>query len=207
LLGERWLISAAEAPPVLPVELVAPPPAPAEPIETPRPAPAQSRRQPVRLPKPIETPRPPAAESPREPAPPPEAAAPPEPMPPPPAPAVVADAPPSSPPTDRSGSAVPPAAAPGLPPVSSPPVASGPREGGPIVTSAPSLVAAVPEPGRGAEPGGSITRHARPQGGYQVRPSYPSAARRLGIQGTTLLKVHVLVDGRVGDVVVQETAG
>ena len=40
-----------------------------------------------------------------------------------------------------------------------------------------------------------------------MRPSYPATARRLGIQGTTLLKVHVLVDGRVGDVVVQESAG
>jgi protein TonB len=40
-----------------------------------------------------------------------------------------------------------------------------------------------------------------------VRPGYPQSARRLGIQGITLLKVHVLIDGRVGDVVVQETAG
>ena len=52
-----------------------------------------------------------------------------------------------------------------------------------------------------------MTTTARPQGGYQVRPSYPATARRLGIQGTTLLRIHVLVDGRVGDVVVQETAG
>jgi protein TonB len=51
------------------------------------------------------------------------------------------------------------------------------------------------------------TELARPKGGYQVRPSYPSTARRLGAQGTTLLKVHVLADGRVGEVVVQESAG
>lgn len=51
------------------------------------------------------------------------------------------------------------------------------------------------------------TELARPKGGYQVRPSYPSAARRLGAQGTTLLKVHVLADGRVGEVIVQESAG
>jgi protein TonB len=53
----------------------------------------------------------------------------------------------------------------------------------------------------------AVTTTARPQGGYQVRPSYPAAPRRLGIQGTTLLRIHVLVDGRVGDVVVQQTAG
>lgn len=40
-----------------------------------------------------------------------------------------------------------------------------------------------------------------------MRPSYPATARRLGIQGITLLRVHVLIDGRVGDVLVQESAG
>ncbi|MEX2220864.1 MAG: energy transducer TonB [Candidatus Rokuibacteriota bacterium] len=52
-----------------------------------------------------------------------------------------------------------------------------------------------------------MTRTARPQGGYQVRPSYPSTPRRLGIQGTTMLRVHVLVDGRIGDVLVERSAG
>jgi periplasmic protein TonB len=52
-----------------------------------------------------------------------------------------------------------------------------------------------------------ITRTARPQGGYQVRPTYPAAPRRLGIQGTTLLRVHVLADGRIGDVLVETSAG
>jgi periplasmic protein TonB len=61
--------------------------------------------------------------------------------------------------------------------------------------------------GRDAGATGAITRYARPQGGYQVRPGYPATARRLGIQGTTMLRVHVLVDGQVGDVVVQESAG
>ena len=40
-----------------------------------------------------------------------------------------------------------------------------------------------------------------------MRPSYPSSARRLGVQGTTLLRVHVLDDGRVGEVDVEESAG
>jgi protein TonB len=52
-----------------------------------------------------------------------------------------------------------------------------------------------------------ITHTAIPRGGYQVRPSYPSSARRLGIQGMTTLRVFVTADGRVGEVLIQETAG
>jgi protein TonB len=68
-----------------------------------------------------------------------------------------------------------------------------------------SAVASVPSRDAGSTSG--VTQYARPQGGYQVRPRYPPSARRLGVQGTTLLRVHVLIDGRVGDVVVQESAG
>jgi periplasmic protein TonB len=52
-----------------------------------------------------------------------------------------------------------------------------------------------------------ITRTAIPRGGYQVHPRYPATARRLGIQGTTLLRVFVSTDGRVTDVAVERTAG
>jgi protein TonB len=65
------------------------------------------------------------------------------------------------------------------------------------------VVAAKPS---SAAPDG-VTRIARPQGGYQVRPAYPSAPRQLGIQGTTMLRVHVLPDGRIGDVRVEHSAG
>lgn len=64
-------------------------------------------------------------------------------------------------------------------------------------------VAAVPPNGTGSELG----RIARPHGGYQVLPTYPSTARRLGIQGTALLRVFVLDDGRVGEIQVQKSAG
>ncbi|MGH7397396.1 MAG: energy transducer TonB [Candidatus Rokuibacteriota bacterium] len=67
----------------------------------------------------------------------------------------------------------------------------------------PPAVAAKP-PSEAAQ---GITRTARPQGGYQVRPAYPSAPRRLGIQGTTMLRVHVMADGRIGDVLVERSAG
>ena len=52
-----------------------------------------------------------------------------------------------------------------------------------------------------------LTRTAIPRGGYQVTPSYPPSARRLGIEGTTVLSVLVEADGRVADVVVKQSAG
>jgi len=48
---------------------------------------------------------------------------------------------------------------------------------------------------------------ARPLGGYQVKPRYPESARRAGAQGVTTLRVRVLENGRVGDVIVEQSAG
>jgi protein TonB len=48
---------------------------------------------------------------------------------------------------------------------------------------------------------------ARPPGGYQVRPRYPESARRAGAQGITVLKLQVLANGRVGEVVIEQSAG
>lgn len=86
---------------------------------------------------------------------------------------------------------------------------------GPAVNAPATLDTASPGPAQSGEAApardagatGPPTRSARPQGGYQVQPSYPSSALRRGIQGTTMLKVHVLVDGHIGDVVVQQSAG
>ena len=58
-----------------------------------------------------------------------------------------------------------------------------------------------------ALPTDGITQRAIPQGGYQHRPAYPSSARRLRVQGTTLLNVLVADDGRVANVVVAQSAG
>lgn len=55
--------------------------------------------------------------------------------------------------------------------------------------------------------GPGITKSAIPSGGYQVQPTYPATARRLGIQGTSLLRVYVAADGRVTQVVVAKSAG
>jgi protein TonB len=96
--------------------------------------------------------------------------------------------------------------------------ASGPATSGSSGSSS-TAVASVPRSGAGSSASTSssgtvsgtstrgITQWARPQGGYQVRPSYPASARRLGIQGTVRLKVQVLADGRVGDIVVESSAG
>src|SRR5262249_9418204 len=64
--------------------------------------------------------------------------------------------------------------------------------------------ASAPPPSVAAAPSNGITQMAIPRGGYQVRPTYPSSARRLGIQGMTTLRVFVAADGRVREVVVQE---
>ena len=64
--------------------------------------------------------------------------------------------------------------------------------------------------GDGTGGGGSgegLSSVARPLGGYQVKPRYPESARRAGAQGVTTLRVRVLENGRVGDVVVEQSAG
>src|SRR5262245_54950070 len=43
----------------------------------------------------------------------------------------------------------------------------------------------TPPKSMAALPSDGVTQMAIPRGGYQVRPSYPSSARRLGIQGMT----------------------
>jgi len=61
--------------------------------------------------------------------------------------------------------------------------------------------------GGGAGSGEALSGLARPLGGYQVKPRYPEAARRAGAQGVTTLRVRVLENGRVGEVVVDRSAG
>jgi periplasmic protein TonB len=74
---------------------------------------------------------------------------------------------------------------------------------------------AVAGPGRGDKGegfggggnGDGLAALARPLGGYQVKPRYPEAARRAGAQGVTLLRVRVLENGRVGEVLIEKSAG
>jgi periplasmic protein TonB len=63
------------------------------------------------------------------------------------------------------------------------------------------------ETGGGVGFGEALSGLARPLGGYQVKPRYPEAARRAGAQGITILKVNVLENGRVGEVLIEKSAG
>ena len=190
ILGQHWVIVTVPAPPpVLSVRLVTFD-APAEPRrELPAP-PVPLRRERIRRPVLVEPPKPKEAEPPpapaRAPTPAPVAAA-----------ALEVPTPaPSTPPA---------------PPVPQPPATViAPSTGGAGHPSLPEARAPAPVPAiatRSAAVPEGLTRYARPQGGYQVQPIYPSTPRRLGIQGTTLLRVHVLADGRIGEVLVEKSAG
>jgi periplasmic protein TonB len=192
VLGQRWAsVAIAVRPPVLPVQLVTLDTVVEEPKvtpPTPLPTPPPQRIRPPRALEPARPKEAPPVVKAEEPAPPP-----PIPVAPTPSiePAPVASAP--DPPTSEP-------AAPGPPVTSIAP--SSPSNGASApaapVTTATRTSMAVPE---------GITQYARPQGGYQVRPSYPATPRRLGIQGTTMLRVHVLADGRIGDVLVEKSGG
>ncbi|HEV8585760.1 MAG TPA: energy transducer TonB [Methylomirabilota bacterium] len=69
----------------------------------------------------------------------------------------------------------------------------------------PAVAALPPNPSPAAP--GALTHMAIPRGGYQITPSYPASARRLGIEGTALLDVFVDADGRVGEIRVKQSAG
>jgi protein TonB len=76
-----------------------------------------------------------------------------------------------------------------------------------LSAGAPKATTVAPPPVVAASPDGAVTRTATPSGGYQVHPSYPSTARRLGIEGTSLLRVFVGADGRVTDIELDRSAG
>jgi periplasmic protein TonB len=188
-----------------PVVAPAPPtPAPPAPVTRPRPV-----RPPIAAPREAPVPVPPAM--PEEPA------APPQP-PPPPRHEVATPEPPiqsapispqtssaeasKAPEPDRSGAPSSRGAVSASSAVDAP-SSGGPHERATGGSGNPAVASRTPE----VPAGGPIVRAARPRGGYQVRPVYPDAARRAGIQGTTLLRIHIEVDGRVGDVTVARSAG
>ena len=58
-----------------------------------------------------------------------------------------------------------------------------------------------------AATGTGLTSLARPLGGYQIKPDFPESARKEGAEGTTMLRVEVMANGRVGEIVVARSAG
>jgi TonB family protein len=61
--------------------------------------------------------------------------------------------------------------------------------------------------GEGARSGTAGPTTARPLEGYQFKPHYPESARRARAEGTTLLKFQVLATGRVGEILIEKSAG
>ena len=182
---------------VLPVELIV--------LDTPRPVADQALTPPklITPPRPLASapPRPRRVEPPPRPAPALPEAAPAAPVAPPPAPVAAVPVEPGPPSGASERTTMPTSTSEGAPAPAPSADARGTASGSALPGSnAPTAVASVP-------PDAGVTRWARPTGGYQVRPSYPSTPKRLGIQGTTLLRVHVLADGRVGDVAVEQSAG
>jgi TonB family protein len=55
--------------------------------------------------------------------------------------------------------------------------------------------------------GDALSGLARPLGGYQVKPRYPESARKAGIEGITLLKLRILENGKVDQVLIEQSAG
>jgi periplasmic protein TonB len=199
----KWKTSTVIVAELVPAD---PPPSVETPTPPVMPRPKPPKRESFTLPKPITTPVPPpvAAPEPVDTPSPPTPSVETKPVEPQPEPARVTAGPPPSL-----------AAAPGnvTATKTSPPVS----DVGPSTFAAPSAIepapTGTPRPAvespsvAAAIAGDGITRTAIPRGGYQVRPSYPSAPRRLGIQGTTTLRIYVSAEGRVTEVLVEQTAG
>jgi protein TonB len=61
--------------------------------------------------------------------------------------------------------------------------------------------------GKGVSSSESVSTFTGPSSGYQVKPRYPESARRARAQGTTVLKLRVLENGRVGEIQIEKSAG
>ena len=205
VLGPGWVPVGM---PVLIAELVPPDPPPVEP---PAPRPIAHDRRPLTPPRPIAAPLPvapparpePEPPQPIVPAPPPVATPEPDPKPATPEP-VHAQAP------TRIAGAGPrrrERPAPGRSPPTRARGPSPPRRRHPRAPTAGARSSSEREVTVAAIPSDGITQRAIPRGGYQYFPPYPSAARRLGVQGTTILHVLVANTGLVAQVVVKQSAG
>ncbi|MFP5382883.1 MAG: energy transducer TonB [Gammaproteobacteria bacterium] len=81
------------------------------------------------------------------------------------------------------------------------PVPTVPAEGGP----APSLAAAAPA--EDAALPDTLPPTVNPAWGSRPPTVYPAVSRRLGEQGEVVLGLHVLADGRIGEVEVRRSSG
>ena len=190
--GHSSVITPAVTVPIEVVRIPAPEPPPPPPPPPPRVKPVPPRIvERVPEPKPVEPPPPPKLAEPPPPA--------------------------ESPPVTQA----PPA--PSAPVVTGPPSAGALFSGGDLPVAAGSSTAGAPGPKQQEAPPAEVkpapkvavatttnvglTAVARPIGDYQVKPEFPESARKAGAEGTTMLRVEVLANGRVGEVVVTRSAG
>jgi protein TonB len=61
--------------------------------------------------------------------------------------------------------------------------------------------------GGGSGPGGGGGTSAHPDYGVNPKPPYPMLARRMGMQGTVVLRVHVRADGSVAEAALAQSSG
>jgi protein TonB len=83
-----------------------------------------------------------------------------------------------------------------------PSIASEPSRQAPGITSEPSPPAAP-----SAVTGRAVAGVVAPQPTERAAPSYPEPARLAGVQGTVVLRARVTVEGAVGEVVIDRSAG
>lgn len=78
-----------------------------------------------------------------------------------------------------------------------------PPSGGNVISSR-----ETPPPGPSAATGGTEGRSfTGPHVGHRIIPRYPESARRAGVQGTAVLRVRVLADGTVGELLIEQSSG
>jgi len=61
--------------------------------------------------------------------------------------------------------------------------------------------------GRAGIDDGGLIDGRQLKGGYQIKPRYPESARRAGIEGMALLRLHILADGGVAGVTIERSSG
>ena len=144
---------------------------------------------------------------------------------PPPAPSLVADAPPDRPPILAEAPPAPVMTPPPAAPEVSLPRAEPPPAGNAAVPTGISITTSTPikeATGQSGPTSASLFPNGAPGSSASLRdvlgsgrlgvtdravPRYPESARRAGAQGITVLRVHVLDTGRVGEIHVEESAG
>jgi len=91
-----------------------------------------------------------------------------------------------------------------VPPVAPPPEVAQPVTG---ANSAPADTLPATATATATAEAPLVPPAVHPAWGSQPPTVYPAVSRRLGEQGEVVLRLYVLADGRIGDVVIQQSSG